>query len=60
MDLLNVMNRFSHHEEIISFEKYGNGHINVTYLAVSKDYNFYIVQNENNFRFGLLLPLMKS
>ncbi len=58
--LFSVLEKFQIEGQIESCEKYGNGHINDTYLAVAKPYHRYILQRINTSIFRDVENLMKN
>ena len=60
MDLFKIFEKFLPTEKILGYKKYGNGHINVTYLVVSDKNEFYIVQKINSYAFKDVDLLMNN
>mgnify|MGYP003293217724 CR=1 FL=1 len=46
-DVVNVYKEFDTNNELVAFSKFGNGHINSTYLVFSDDHKRYILQRIN-------------
>ena len=63
MELKNVLKNFSINGELVSVEPYGNGHINVTYVAVYNENGKtvrYILQKINSKLFNPVEKLMRN
>lgn len=60
MDLKQIFNEFLPYKKCIHYEKYGNGHINVTYLAITDHHESYIIQKINKFVFKDIDLLMNN
>ena len=59
-ELFSIVEKFNIEGEVESCEKYGNGHINDTYLVVCKPYHRYIMQRINTSIFCDVENLMKN
>lgn len=59
MDLLEICHTFVN-KKFVKCDRYGNGHINVTYLAVTEDNELYILQKINNYVFKDVDLLMNN
>lgn len=60
MDLFNIFEKFLPDVDLVAYKRFGNGHINTTYMAVSEKFDSYIIQRINNYAFKDIDLLMDN
>lgn len=60
MNILNIVNKFLPEKDFKSFKCFGNGHINATYLVLTTDNEYYVVQKINTNIFKDVEQLMNN
>ena len=60
MNFTKIFNSFLPKEELLKCDKFGNGHINVTYLVESKKHEYFILQKINSYVFKDIDLLMNN
>lgn len=60
MDLVKIFYQFLPNEEFVAFNRFGNGHINSTYLMISGKFESYVCQRINHYAFKDLDLLMNN
>ena len=60
MDIVKLFDEFLPNEEFAAYKKYGNGHINSTFLAITKKFDSYVIQKINHYAFKDVDLLMNN
>lgn len=60
MDLVKIFYEFLPNEEFVAYKRYGNGHINSTFLMISKKFEAYVLQRINHYAFKDIDLLMNN
>lgn len=60
MDIIKIFSQFLPNETFVFYKRYGNGHINSTYLMMSKKYELFVLQKINKYVFKDIDALMNN
>ena len=60
MDLVKIFYEFLPNEDFVAYKRYGNGHINSTFLMISKKFESFVLQRINHYAFKDIDLLMNN
>ena len=60
MDLIKIFNEFLPKEDFVAYKRFGNGHINSTFLVISAKFDTYVIQKINHYAFKDIDLLMNN
>lgn len=60
MDLVKIFYKFLPNEDFVAYRRYGNGHINSTFLVLTKKFEYFIIQRINHYAFKDIDLLMNN